>query len=255
MGCPIRSCDARHAARGPRPAGGHATKRRPRSRIALRPDGRHPRSESGFTLAGLLVILTIIAIFIAYTVPPQWSKIMQRDREKQTIFVMKQYARAIKEWSKKNGANPVKIDQLKEARSPRVIRGVKGEWIDPLTGKVDWILIPPGAVTQGAGGIPGLTGTQGGGAGPAATTPAAGSTTTSGTGATTSTAPQNGVTQFNAAASPRDYVGPFVGVRPPVTGQAILSFQNATDYSGWYYTTMDLDLDVQKATMPNPNAH
>ena len=29
--------------------------------------------EEGFTLAALIVILTIIAIVIAYTVPTQWS--------------------------------------------------------------------------------------------------------------------------------------------------------------------------------------
>src|SRR5512142_2188414 len=65
---------------------------------------RHRRSESGFTLAGLIVVMTIIIIFIAYTVPDQWSKIMQREREKQTIFVMKQYARAIAAYSKSHGA-------------------------------------------------------------------------------------------------------------------------------------------------------
>ena len=52
-----------------------------------------PRSE-GFTLAALIVILTIIAIIIAYTVPEQWSMIMKRERDRQTIFLMKQYARA-----------------------------------------------------------------------------------------------------------------------------------------------------------------
>ena len=57
-------------------------------------------SERGFTLAGLIVILTIIAVFLAYTVPTQWSKILQRDRERQTIFVMRQYARAIHESQK-----------------------------------------------------------------------------------------------------------------------------------------------------------
>ena len=62
--------------------------------------------ERGFTLAGLIVILTIIMIFLAYTVPRQWSAIMQRERERQTIFVMKQYARCIYEFQKTKG-NPV----------------------------------------------------------------------------------------------------------------------------------------------------
>src|SRR5436305_8447912 len=105
-------------------------------------------SERGFTLAGLIVILTILLIFVTYTVTRQWSMIMQRDRERQTIFVMKQYARAIYEFSKTKGAIPTKLDQIKEARLPRYIRGIKGEYLDPLTGKSDWILVPAGAVTR-----------------------------------------------------------------------------------------------------------
>ena len=117
-------------------------------------------SESGFTLAGLIVICTIIMIFVAYTVPRQWSTIMKREREKQTIFVMKQYARAIKAFQVKNGnAYPTSLDQLKKARTPRLIRGVNGEWEDPLTGKVDWVLVPPAAANQPrilpGGGMPG----------------------------------------------------------------------------------------------------
>ncbi|HEY2325017.1 MAG TPA: type II secretion system protein [Thermoanaerobaculia bacterium] len=165
-------------------------------------------SERGFTLAGLIVILTIIMVFLAYTVPRQWSAVMQRDRERQTIFVMKQYARSIYEFQKTKG-NPVKLDQLKEARLPRYIRGVKGEYPDPLTGKVDWILIPAGAVTR-------------------TVDPATGKQTTN----------------FNAGASPKDYVGPFVGVRPPITGKSYVSFNNADTYETWVYTVDDLKNEI-----------
>ncbi|HKB78601.1 MAG TPA: type II secretion system protein, partial [Thermoanaerobaculia bacterium] len=85
------------------------------------------RGERGFTLAGLIVILTVMMIFIAYTVPRQWSTILQRDREKQTIFIMKQYAAAIDAFSRKNGSYPINIDQLKQARAPRFLRGPKSE--------------------------------------------------------------------------------------------------------------------------------
>src|SRR4051812_6106093 len=112
------------------------------SRTAI---SKQSSDERGFTLAGLIVIMTIISIFVAYTVPRQWSMILQRDRDRQTIFIMKQYARAILEWQKRHGGLPTSLDQLKEARSPRFVRGKKGEWIDPLTGEVDWVLVPPGA--------------------------------------------------------------------------------------------------------------
>ena len=41
---------------------------------------RGKRSERGFTLAALIVILTIMMVFVAYTVPRQWSTVMQRQR-------------------------------------------------------------------------------------------------------------------------------------------------------------------------------
>jgi type II secretory pathway pseudopilin PulG len=204
---------------------------------------RTAHSEKGFTLAGLLVILTIMMVFIAYTVPRQWSKVMQRERERQTIFVMKQYARAIREWSSKHGgAPPASLDQLKEARLPRVMRGPKGEYTDPLTGKLDWILVPPTAVQVSgtpAGGI-GTGGVGVGGAPPTTTAPP-----TTGT--------QGPQYTLNKDASPKDYVGPFIGVRPPVTGPAMVKFKDTETYDQWVYTILDLKVDIENATKLNPN--
>src|SRR6187549_10681 len=99
------------------------------------------KGQEGFTLAALIVILTIIAMVIAFTVPEQWSMIMGRERDKQTIFLMKQYARAIRSWSQKNGGMPTSLDLILDARRPRMIRGT-GKWACPLTGKEDdWILV------------------------------------------------------------------------------------------------------------------
>lgn len=189
--------------------------------------------ERGFTLAGLIVIMTIISVVVAYTVPRQWSMIMQRDRERQTIFIMKQYARAIKSWQDAHGGLPTSLDQLKEARSPRFVRGPKAEWTDPLTGKVDWILIPPGAVTQNPGGNSPLGG--GSGTGPLGGGMPGASGSTGSTGATSSQ-PGN----FNPELSPKDYVGPFVGVRPNKTGKAMLSLNGNDQYEQWSYTVIDL---------------
>lgn len=194
---------------------------------------RSVRFQRGFTLAGLLVVLTIMMVFIAYTVPRQWSKVMQRERERQTIFVMKQYARAIREFSSKHGgAPPASLDQLKEARLPRVIRGPKGEYADPLTGKIDWILVPPTAVAVGG---------------------ATGGATLGGPGATTTTGTQGPQFTFNKDASPKDYVGPFVGVRPPISGPSMVKFKDAETYDQWVYTTLDLKVDTDNATKVNPN--
>jgi type II secretory pathway pseudopilin PulG len=207
------------------------------------------RYERGFTLAGLLVICSIIMIFVAYTVPRQWSTIMKRDREQQTMFIMKQYARAIKNFQLKNGnAYPTSLDQLKKARLPRLIRGVNGEWEDPLTGKVDWLLVPPsaGAGNQPrilpGGQLPGsqLPGTPGG---------ASGMTTSSTDTSSTSTSP-SGMTRQQ---TPKDYVGPFIGVRPPIEGESLLSLNGTQRYEEWLYTAMDLDNELQALVTPSAN--
>jgi len=122
-------------------------------------------AESGFTLAGVIVIMTIMMIVVAYTVPRMWSTVMKRERERQTIYVMQQYAKAIVEFREKNKTYPTSMQQLKDARQPRMIRGVKGEYTDPLTGEVDWLVIPQAAATSlpahfqttgvnGPGGVP-----------------------------------------------------------------------------------------------------
>ncbi|MGZ7038885.1 MAG: type II secretion system protein [Thermoanaerobaculia bacterium] len=168
--------------------------------------------EAGFTLAGLLVICTILMIFVAYTVPRQWTTIMKREREKQTIFVMKQYARSIKNFQTKNGnALPTSLDQLKKARTPRLIRGVTGEWNDPLTGKVDWLLVPPQAATPQPQAPTGTQGNQ---------------------------------TPQQLPAVPKDYVGPFVGVRPPLEGASLLSLNGADHYEQWLYTINELNNEI-----------
>ena len=192
-------------------------------------------SERGFTLAGLIVILTIIAVFLAYTVPKQWSKILQRDRERQTIFVMRQYARAIHEWQAHHGGGfPTNLDQMKEARLPRIVRGPTGELLDPLTGKMDWVLVPPGAYTQQP---------------PPGVNPPPPRTSTTDTSATTST---SGLTPFNASASPKDYKGPFIGVRPPITGKAMLKIGQGENYEDWFFTVYELNAEISGHNRTSP---
>ena len=173
------------------------------------------RGERGFTLAAVIVILTVIMVIVAYTVPRQWSRVMQRDRDYQTVYAMKQYARAIMAWQKAHGGLPVSLQQLKEARSPRFMRGVKAELPDPLTGQMDWILVPPAEnglqqAPQPKGGPP-LTDTT-----------------------------KTDTAQQNKPAANKDYVGPFVGVRPPKTGKAYIMLNGQENYEDWRYNVQDL---------------
>ncbi|HEV7242492.1 MAG TPA: hypothetical protein VGQ36_24900 [Thermoanaerobaculia bacterium] len=151
----------------------------------------------------MLVILTIVMVFVAYTVPRMWSDVLRRDRERQTIFVMKQYARAIAEFQRQRGALPTTLEQLEEHKRPRVLRQL---YPNPLTGKMDWLLVP---------------------------------VTTNPHSPTTDGAPHRPL--------PIMTHGPFIGVRPAVTGRSLTAFRGATDYGEWVYTIADLQQDRQQA--------
>jgi type II secretory pathway pseudopilin PulG len=196
--------------------------------VPLRPAPCAPPPEAGFTLAALIVILTIMAMIIAYTVPTQWSLVMRRERERQTIFLMKQFARGIENWERKHQGLPVSLEQLQEARSPRMLRN-DGKWALPLTGKEDdWIMVPPNAIEAAGGGGVVNPGPGGGQRGVGVGQPQ----------------PQPGTlappSKLNPEASPKDYVGPFVAVRPNAKGKALIEFNGTEDYSEWVYTLQDL---------------
>jgi type II secretory pathway pseudopilin PulG len=180
-------------------------------------------SESGFTLAGLIVMMTVIAVTIAYTVPKQWSLAVGRDRDQQTLFAMKQYARAIQAFQEKNHTAPVSLDQLAKARSPRFLRG-NGELLDPLTGKFDWIVIPQSAAQQ-----PGQQNN------PAMPLP---------------DRPRTPLPPTSVPVSPTQpgqaggFVGPIIGVRPNKTGTSYIFVNGSDSYEQWSYTTEDLKQEI-----------
>ncbi len=188
--------------------------------------------EAGFTLAGLIVIMTVIAIMIAYTIPKQWSIAMSRERDQETLFAMRQYARAIRAFQEKNHAQAVSLDQLKEARSPRFMRG-KGELIDPLTGKVDWIPIAMSNQTAqqaqqpGAATVPGIIPNQRNQIVPAMPV-----------------GPQPVQQQGTSTSGPGGFVGPIMGVRPNKTGTSYLTLNGSDSYEQWSYTTVDLENEI-----------
>ncbi len=194
-----------------------------------------PQSQEGFSLAALIVLLTIISLVIAYTVPMQWSMVMKRERDRQTIFVMKQFARGIMRWQMKhNNTAPVSLQQMQDARKPLMLRN-GGKWPCPLTGSEDdWILVPAAAVAPG-GMVPQSMGGGGQRINPA-----------------TNPQPvqqQPGTRQaskLNKELSPKDYVGPFVGVRPNATGKSFIALNGAEDYSEWVYTVDDLRWEIQQ---------
>ena len=218
--------------------------------------------QSGFTLAGVIVIMTIMMIVVAYTVPRMWSTVLKRERERQTIYVMQQYAKAITEFRLKNQTFPTSPQQLKDARSPRMIRGVKGEYIDPLTGEVDWLVIPqaaaaslPARVGTNINGTPGTPpvlpggGNSNGGGNTGNTGNTGNAGNTSGNTGNTGNNSAHGGSSTNPNAPPalpgipiKDYAGgPFIGVRPAAHGKSLMTLFGAETYETWVYTTLDYD--------------
>ena len=196
-----------------------------------------PTAQEGFSLAALIVLLTIISLIIAYTVPTQWSMVMKRERDRQTIFLMKQFARGILQWQQKHNTQPVSLQQMQDARKPLMLRG-GGKWPCPLTGSEDdWILVPATALTAEGQVIPGAVA-------PPGRNPA--------TNPQTPVPPQqgSGPMKLNKDLSPADYVGPFVGVRPNARGKSFISLNGAENYDEWVYTVFDLTNEIAARNMP-----
>ncbi len=176
-----------------------------------------------------------MSIIIAFTVPEQWSMVLKRERDRQTIFLMKQYARGILAWQQKHNSQPTSLEQLQEARNPRLLRGT-GKWPCPITGKEDdWILVPQTAImAPGIAPPPGPNDEIIGGNN--ARDPSAG-------------ASQAG-TRLNKDASPPDYSGPFVAVRPKAKGKSFIAFNGAENYDEWVYTVFDLTTEIAARNQP-----
>ena len=198
------------------------------------PNSQFREAERGYTLAALIVILTIIGVVVSFSVPRMWSDVLKREREIHTIFVMKQYAQAIADYERLKGGAPTTLEQLEKATLPRVLRQT---YVNPLSGELDWIMVPAGSMTPSQGQV--VPGGQGGMPSglPPSGTPAPGQTGTQGRDAP-------------PPPKPRDHSGPFIGVRPPQTGASMLELFGQSTYENWMYTTLELKAEQTAAGAP-----
>lgn len=93
-------------------------------------------APSGFTLVGMIIIFTVMAVLLSAAMPI-WSKVIQREREEELIFRGMQYAEAIRVFQLRNGRYPLRLEELVTVR-PRAIRQL---WTDPMTDDGQWGLI------------------------------------------------------------------------------------------------------------------
>jgi type II secretory pathway pseudopilin PulG len=101
---------------------GHSTRRR------VKP------SEEGYVILFAMFLMALLVISLAIAAP-QVAKSLQRDRDLETFHRGMQYRRAVQLYYRKFHAYPPNADALKETNN---IRFLRKEYIDPITGKVDW---------------------------------------------------------------------------------------------------------------------
>src|SRR5437762_2179921 len=92
---------------------------------------KRARRDAGFTLAGLICLLTGIAILATVTVP---LRIMQekREKEKELIFRGEEFVRAIQKYERKYQAYPAAIEDLMARDGYRFLRK---QYKDPINGQ------------------------------------------------------------------------------------------------------------------------
>jgi len=93
-------------------------------------------AQAGFTLVGMIVIFTVMAVLLSAAMPI-WSKVIQREKEEELIFRGMQYAEAIRVFQLRNGRYPLRLEELSTVR-PRAIRQL---WTDPMSEDGKWGLI------------------------------------------------------------------------------------------------------------------
>jgi type II secretory pathway pseudopilin PulG len=97
--------------------------------------------EGGYTLAGALVLLAIMAIFMALAVE-SWTFIKQRENEEELVFRGKEYVKAIGRYHAKFNSFPPDIETLLKQKF------LRREYKDPMTRSGKWKVLRPDSLVQ-----------------------------------------------------------------------------------------------------------
>jgi type II secretory pathway pseudopilin PulG len=219
--------------------------------------------EQGFMLLGLIVIIAIILIGLGVAAS-EVAFSLRREREAESARRADQYVRAIRRFYLKNQHYPGAIEQLENTNRVRYLRQ---RYVDPLTGKADYRLIPVGQnkttvkgffgqplgglATTGLGSVAGMQSPGIPGPGGISNQSGGGNQIgfTAGTNGTPGTA-QNGTTgspgqtsaPFTADPSGGQpgsglpgAIGPFMGVGSSATGKSVLEINEQTTYESWEF--------------------
>ena len=101
------------------------------------------RRQFGFTYLGLLILLVLMGVVLAQA-GTLWSQTRQREREADLLFYGDQFRQAIAAYYQAQAPNtyPKTLnDLIEDPRVPFERRFLRQIFVDPMTGKRDWILI------------------------------------------------------------------------------------------------------------------
>ncbi|HEX2009710.1 MAG TPA: type II secretion system protein, partial [Roseateles sp.] len=113
--------------------------------------------QRGFTYLGMLFFVAITAAALA-ALGQRWSTAVQREKERELEFRGQEIARAIASYLKAGaarpgapgGAHPRSLEELLvDERGPKARHHLRRAYVDPFTGKPDWVLLPAPTDPQG----------------------------------------------------------------------------------------------------------
>jgi len=107
---------------------------------AMKDDAQGREQEQGFLLLGLIVAIFIILLTLSVAAP-KMARELRREREVETVHRGNQYVRAIQLYYRKFGHYPGSMEQLDKSN---MIRFLRQDYVDPMTGKADWRIIKVG---------------------------------------------------------------------------------------------------------------
>jgi type II secretory pathway pseudopilin PulG len=100
--------------------------------------------QSGFTYIALLIAVAILSATLAAVAEVAYTMV-QRDREKELIFVGHQFRQAINSYYASNRRYPKQLqDLLLDNQDAGVKRYLRKIFVDPVTGNADWGLVKIG---------------------------------------------------------------------------------------------------------------